>query len=105
MYILKAYETITQSLTEQGWSFPVTQTSEALPPRSPSLGNLLPEPAKVDPKSWAAVVNSYHHISMNFIPFVYLGYHQDLGSQRAGKEGQGGGMLLAKSRGSWWGHI
>lgn len=37
MYILKAYETITQSLTEQGWSFPVTQTSEALPPAAQVL--------------------------------------------------------------------
>lgn len=55
----------------------------------------------MDPKSWAGVVNFCHHISMNFIPFVYSGNHQYPGSQRAEKEGQGGGVLLAKSRGPW----
>lgn len=49
----------------------------------------------MDPKSWVGVVSFCHHISINFIPFVYQDIHQYPGSQRAGKEGQGGGMLLA----------
>lgn len=57
-------------------------------PGSPSLGNWLPVSADVDPKSWAGVVNFCCHISMNFIPFIYSGNNQYLGSQRAGKEGR-----------------
>lgn len=57
-------------------------------PGHPSLGNRLPGPAGVDPKSWAGAVKCCHHIPINFIPFVHSGYHQYPGSQRAEKKGR-----------------